>query len=623
MNDTDRIISPLKEHFVEMTMGVLINKLNRDTFNSLVRQIKRFLKKYTDKSQFSSLDFLEVNSFLFVTCNIPLLAVQSPNQRKELINQLEQIIHKYCDNECKNYSKEIRKNVEIKDITKILTNLVRSSGSSESQTIINDITAKADEIDDRVIDRVNSVVQQTFLIIWDFPDDYPDIIMFPDMILKRDLEDKKSNIPLRSIAEHLLIAQFGKACATNLVPLLTSNEDAIEVLGKLILDKDNVKLLEEQMTNKLWRTLRVVFGLLSSTQQAILVLQKQLKRIKDVTMELRSEVELLTYDPLMDYLMMLESMTNCEELYSRLSNLQVNVKQIFQVLLSIINKYKDLPEKEIDQIDYLSDIFTKTLTEIQLLKYYADKFRDLAYFQSIPTDGDIDKKQAIEVDKDIILKGVSLFKTYRLIGSTVYALRGVDIEIKKGEMAAIIGPSGSGKTTLLNLLSGLDTPNRGAVFLRGINIDTMADSELSMFRRKNIGFIFQYYNLVPQLTVLENVMLPGLMIGRPKKEVKKRALELIKEVDIERFQNQYPIKLSGGQMQRVTIARAMINNPAVLFADEPTGDLDSQTGEVVIDLIKSFAKEQGTAVILVTHDKKVAQACDRIIEIGDGKIVAT
>jgi len=340
-------------------------------------------------------------------------------------------------------------------------------------------------------------------------------------------------------------------------------------------------------------------------------------------MELRSEVELLTYDPLMDYLMMLESMTNCEELYSRLSNLQVNVKQIFQVLLSIINKYKDLPEKEIDQIDYLSDIFTKTLTEIQLLKYYADKFRDLAYFQSIPTDGEIDKKQAIEVDKDIILKGVSLFKTYRLIGSTVYALRGVDIEIKKGEMAAIIGPSGSGKTTLLNLLSGLDTPNRGAVFLRGINIDTMADSELSMFRRKNIGFIFQYYNLVPQLTVLENVMLPGLMIGRPKKEVKKRALELIKEVDIERFQNQYPIKLSGGQMQRVTIARAMINNPAVLFADEPTGDLDSQTGEVVIDLIKSFAKEQGTAVILVTHDKKVAQACDRIIEIGDGKIVAT
>ncbi|GAH22158.1 unnamed protein product, partial [marine sediment metagenome] len=218
--------------------------------------------------------------------------------------------------------------------------------------------------------------------------------------------------------------------------------------------------------------------------------------------------------------------------------------------------------------------------------------------------------------------GVSLFKTYILLNSTVYALRGVDIEIRKGEMVAIVGASGSGKTTLLNLLSGLDTPNRGAAFLLGRNIDTMTDAEVSMFRRRNMGFIFQYYNLIPQLTVLENVMLPALMINHPKKEAKERALELIKEVGLERFQNQFPIKLSGGQMQRVTIARAMINDPAVIFADEPTGDLDSQTGKVVIDLIRRFSKEKNTAVILVTHDIAMAKTCDRMIQIGDGKVMS-
>jgi len=505
----------------------------------------------------------------------------------------------------------------------MLTNLVKSSEAQDSSSIIDGIVQKAKTIADRVIERVSDVLLNTFLIIWDFPEDYPDIIMFPDLILKREVEDKASNIPLRLIAENLLITQFGKACANNLNSILASNEEAIHMLEELILNEESVKLLENQMSDKLWRTLRVIFGLLSSTQQAISVLLKQLKRVSEVNKELRLEVEKLEYGPLMDYLMMVETMTNCEDLTSRLNHLQLNVKKVYQSLLKIINKYKDLPEKKIVKIEYLANIFTQTLTEIQLLKYFADKFRDLAYFQPIPTEVGIEKQQKIDVEEDTILKGISLFKTYRLVGSTVYALRGVDMEIKKGEIVAIVGPSGSGKTTLLNLLSGLDTPNRGAVFLLGTNIDTMADSAVSMFRRRNMGFIFQYYNLVPQLTVLENVMLPGLMIGNPRRDVKKRALELINEVGLERFQNQYPIKLSGGQMQRVTIARAMINNPAVLFADEPTGDLDSQTGQVVLDIIHRFAKEKGTAVILVTHDLEVAKACDRMIRIGDGKIVAT
>jgi putative ABC transport system ATP-binding protein len=602
---------------VELTLGVLVNKLNRDSLESLINKVSNYLKR---KLNAISVDVLEVNTFLFFTCSFPLQEVENEEQRKSVVNKVEQMIQTYCTSECGIYAKQIRKNVEIRDITKMIIQLVKSSSSEKDKSLIENIVKTAEDIDDRVINHVSDVLQNSFIAIWDFPDDSPDIIMFPDLILKREVSDKKQNIPLRLIGENLLIMQFGKACSNNLSPILKSLEDSILMLENILNDSKKIENLEKMMSNKLWRTLRVIFGLLSSTQQVISVQLKQITRIAEVRDDLVEEVKNLDYTPLLDYLMLLDTTMNCSDHIERLNNLQSNVKQNYQTLLNIINKFKDVPEKEIDNVEDLSLVFIKALSEIQLMKFFSDKFRDLAYFQTIPTEVALEKVEKIDVDEDVILKGIALFKTYRLVGSTVYALRGIDIEIKKGEMAALVGPSGSGKTTLLNLLSGLDTPNRGAVFLLGKNIDTMSDAEVSLFRRKNMGFIFQYYNLIPQLTVLENVMLPALMINRPRKEVKEEAIKLIKEVGLERFQNQFPIKLSGGQMQRVTIARAMINNPAVLFADEPTGDLDSQTGEVVIDLIRRFAKEKNTAVILVTHDPKVAEVCDRVIEMGDGRI---
>ncbi len=603
---------------VELTLGVLINKLNRDSLEVLTKRVSRFLKF---RLKALSVDVLEVNTFLFFTCSFPLTEVENEEQRKLVVNKVEQIIQEYCKNECGMYARQIRKNVEIRDITKMIIQLVKSSSSEKDKSLIENIVKTAEDIDDRVIHHVSDVLQNSFIAIWDFPDDSPDIIMFPDLILKREVSDKKQNYPLRLIAENLLIMQFGKACSNNLSPILKSLEEAIQMLETMLQDSEKINYIEDMMSNKLWRTLRVIFGLLSSTQQVVSVQLKQITRIAQVRDDLVDEVKELDYPPLLDYLMLLDTIMNCSDHIERLNYLQNKVKQNYQTLLNIINKFKDVPDKEIEDVEDISLIFIKVLSEIQLMKFFSDKFRDLAYFQTIPTEVSLEKVEQIDIDKNIILKGVALFKTYRLVGSTVYALRGIDIEIKEGEMAALVGPSGSGKTTLLNLLSGLDTPNRGAVFLLGKNIDTMTDAEVSMFRRKNMGFIFQYYNLIPQLTVLENVMLPALMIKRPRKEAKEEAIKLIKEVGLDRFQNQFPIKLSGGQMQRVTIARAMINDPAVLFADEPTGDLDSQTGEVVIDLIKRFAKEKNTAVILVTHDPDVAKICDRVITMGDGRVV--
>ena len=603
---------------VALTIGILINKLNRDSLQELTRKFKRYLQR---KLKASSFETLEVNTFLFINCNFPFDQVETAEQRKNVVNSVEQIMQEYCQKECSLYAKKISQNIEIKDITKILIQLIKKSKTEDKQALIQEIVDKSDDIDDRVIKHVSDVLLNSFIAIWDFPKDYPDIIMLPDLILKREISDKQQNIPLRVIAENLLIIQFGKGCVNNLKPILDSLESALDSLKTLLSDKNKVDGIEQNISDKLWRTLRVIFGLLSSTQQVITVLLKQIRRISDVRSDLLEEVKELEYNPLMDYLMLMDSMLECDEYIKRLNNIQESVKGTYRALLTIINKFKNVPDTETEDVTELVQIFVQSLTEIQLMKFYSDKFKDLAYFQTIPTEIIVEKEKEIEVDEEVILKGVSLFKTYRLLGSTVYALRGVDVEIKKGEMIAIVGPSGSGKTTLLNLLSGLDTPNRGAVFLSGKNIDMLSDADLSMFRRKNMGFIFQYYNLIPQLTVLENVMLPGLMIGTPRKEVRERALELIEEVGLERFQNQFPIKLSGGQLQRVTIARAMINDPAVLFADEPTGDLDSQTGKVVIDLIRSFAKEKETAVILVTHDMDMANTCDSIISISDGRVV--
>jgi putative ABC transport system ATP-binding protein len=604
---------------VELTLGILINKLNRDSLDVLIRKLRTYILR---KLRAKSFEILEVNTFLFFSCSFPLSKVEQQDQRKYVVNKVETIVQNYCNNECDIYSKTIQKNVEIKDITKMIVQLVKSSKTLERAALIRHIENQADDIDFRVVGHVSDVLLNSFIAIWDFPQGYEDIIMFPDLILKREISDKKSNLPLKLIAGNLLIMQFGKICSLNLNSILASNEEALMSLDLVLQDSKRVQEIENQMSDKLWRVLRVIFGLLSSTQQAISILLKQLKRISEVRDELVEDVKQLDYGPLMDYIMFIDTTMNCAENILRLNNLQDNVKRNYQSLLKIINKFKDVQNKEIDDIHDLAQIFIQTLTEIQLMKFFSDKFRDLAYFQNVPTEVALEKIDAISIEKDEILKGVSLFKTYILKNSTVYALRGVDIEIRKGEMVAIVGASGSGKTTLLNLLSGLDTPNRGAAFLLGKNIDTMTDAEVSMFRRRNMGFIFQYYNLIPQLTVLENVMLPALMINRPKKEAKERALELIKEVGLERFQNQFPIKLSGGQMQRVTIARAMINDPAVIFADEPTGDLDSQTGKVVIDLIRRFSKEKNTAVIIVTHDIAMAKTCDRMIQIGDGKVIS-
>ena len=218
-----------------------------------------------------------------------------------------------------------------------------------------------------------------------------------------------------------------------------------------------------------------------------------------------------------------------------------------------------------------------------------------------------------------IIKTENLVRHFTVGTQTVEALRGVSLDINKGEFVAIMGPSGSGKSTLMNIIGCLDSPTSGTYYLNNKNVSTLDDDALALIRNHEIGFVFQNFHLLARNTALDNVMLPLKYAGIDKSEQEEIAMEVIKSVDLESRAHHQPSELSGGQQQRVAIARALVNKPSILFADEPTGNLDSKTGDDVMNLFTNLHK-QGQTIILITHEIEVANQAQRIISIKDGKI---
>ncbi len=218
-----------------------------------------------------------------------------------------------------------------------------------------------------------------------------------------------------------------------------------------------------------------------------------------------------------------------------------------------------------------------------------------------------------------IIETRELWKTYVMGSEEIHALRGVSINIEKGEYVAIMGPSGSGKSTLMNLIGCLDTPSQGSYLLNGKQVSQMNDNELARIRNEEIGFVFQTFNLLPRASALHNVELPLIYAGVPAKDRQERAKEALTKVELETRMTHKPNELSGGQRQRVAIARALVNNPSILLADEPTGNLDSKTGVEIMSLFDKL-HSSGNTIILVTHEADIAAHAHRVIHIRDGQI---
>ena len=222
---------------------------------------------------------------------------------------------------------------------------------------------------------------------------------------------------------------------------------------------------------------------------------------------------------------------------------------------------------------------------------------------------------------EIVISTSNLHKTYVSKDIKVHALKGLNISINEGEIVGVMGPSGCGKTTLLNCLSGLDTIDDGNILIQGKSLNQLNDDQLREFRAKRMGFVFQTYNLLPVLTAVENVELPLLVSGNSSKDARSKAIEKLKEVDLENQLHQLPGELSGGQRQRVTIARALVNDPAIVWADEPTGNLDSENEEQIMDLLIKMNKENNQTFVIVTHSDYVGGRANRIISMKDGEVV--
>lgn len=225
-----------------------------------------------------------------------------------------------------------------------------------------------------------------------------------------------------------------------------------------------------------------------------------------------------------------------------------------------------------------------------------------------------------QIEKTDVIVTESVMKVYDADGIPVNALNGVDLTIQSGEFTAIVGPSGSGKTTFLNIISGLDAPTEGKVWLSGKVLSEMGGNELSDFRRDNIGFIFQAYNLIPVLTVEENVEYIMLLAGVPKTERHDRVVAMLETVGLKDVEDRLPTQLSGGQQQRVAIARAMVSEPAIILADEPTANLDSKTGTDLLEMMRRLNDETGMTFIFSTHDPMVMESAKRLITLRDGKV---
>jgi putative ABC transport system ATP-binding protein len=222
---------------------------------------------------------------------------------------------------------------------------------------------------------------------------------------------------------------------------------------------------------------------------------------------------------------------------------------------------------------------------------------------------------------EVAVRATGLAKSYARRNETIQALRGVDLEIRKGETLAIVGRSGSGKTTLLNLVAGLDKPTGGKITVDETNLRELSDRDMTAFRLKNIGFIFQFYNLNPTLSAAENVEVPMSLAGMPKPERRARAIDLLTSVGLQARTGHMPDEMSGGEQQRVAVARALANRPQILLGDEPTGDLDSKSTKSLMDLLRSIRKDTGMTMVFVTHDPLVVSRCDRAVALRDGKLV--
>jgi putative ABC transport system ATP-binding protein len=472
---------------------------------------------------------------------------------------------------------------------------------------------------------------RSFISLWDLDSEnkfrfYLNGFDNPDkMLFEFEKNNLNANFVLLEHFDEFIILNFFLAFMERTIKKL---EDLLHVLTQLevVIPKTVISSNNSKLQTKVNLFFRIIIAKLSALQE----LDNTTFRILNLF-----ETAKITLEPLnlisVNFIELNTIMNNIETDVIKGKDLLIKISDKIVSNQKILREYSEGLEKpEIinDVSDFnsrmknLADLSVDLFIEAEIMKIWGDFFgQDVPNFNFNTDIFSLKDESKLQASENAIITVDGLFKNYNLGTTTVYALRGINLEIFHGEFVIIYGTSGSGKTTLLNCIASLDSPDRGIVLFKGENIHKMTDEKKSKVRLLEMGFIFQNYALLPHYNAKENVTLPADLAGLSKK-LKDRINDLLTGVEINLQAKQFPAQLSGGQMQRVSIARSLTNQPSVIFADEPTGDLDSVTGAKVMDLLEHFHKETGTTVVVITHDESLLRYASRVITLKDGLIVA-
>ncbi|MHA2363563.1 MAG: ABC transporter ATP-binding protein, partial [Candidatus Hodarchaeales archaeon] len=489
---------------------------------------------------------------------------------------------------------DVKNDFELKNSQQLLLKCAKAFGKGPSSEIKEHFKELVEEWVWGTLDRVHKGTRITY---WNN-------VTGMDRLILADYLNQKKLIELDETAEEIVdelqLLVFANRYGSVMAPLLQQSFTYTKQFGERA--TAYVKSINKDSTHNehFAEAVRVLLSKTLGMQEVLKSTSRQIERMRQAKDELAKEarrhnspeLELLTNEFMTE-----EAFASFLELTERLKEQLSSVSSNLRTL-----DFEHVPMGSSKDLKYISNFYLA----LEKLRFMTTWFEDIASYTTVAggigfETGVITTKDE-KIPEDVVLKAEDIFKNYHTGGGTIYALRGASFEIKKGEFVGLIGPSGSGKTTLLNIMAGLDEPDRGAIYVNGVNLQSLSERGLTKLRSDEMGFIFQFYNLLPVLNNKENVAYPAEMAGKSK-NLSQRASDNLTAVQLQDFEQQYPNKLSGGQMQRVTIARSLINTPSILFADEPTGDLDSVTGKEIMDFLARFNKDHGTTVILVTHDK--------------------